>query len=210
MKIVMKKESYNYFDEFIKISRYIIKSAEILQETLLKFNQQIVENNVSKLHNLEQEADKTLHVLRNYLVKDFLPPIDREDIIAIGHKLDDIEDNIDEVLSNFSIYNIKTIKIEIFDFTELLIRCCRSVEECLIELKKSRKLESLKENIIQINQLEETGDKIFEDAMKKLYSSEKDCIEIIKWSNIFNCLENAIDSCEHVADCIEDVIMKNS
>ena len=210
MKIIKKKETYNYFDEFIKNSGYIVKSAEILQETVKNYSKKTLEKNVVEVHKLENEADQALHALRNYLIKDFLPPIDREDIILIGHKLDDIEDNIDEILINLNIYNIENIRKEMLEFTELLIKCCKSVEACLIELKKSRKLESLKEKIIEINQLEEKGDRIFENAMKTLYSKEKNAIEVVRWTEMFRGLENTIDACEHVADCIEDVIMKNS
>ena len=79
-----KKEEYNYFEEFANNSKYIVESAEILKETLGNYSQEKLKENITRVHKLENDADKALHRMREYLIKDFLPPIDREDIISIG------------------------------------------------------------------------------------------------------------------------------
>lgn len=205
-----KKEEYNYFDEFATSSKYIVSSAEILKETLVNYSEEKLEENIVKVHKLENEADQALHKMRNHLIKDFLPPIDREDIVLIGHRLDDIEDYIDEVLINFNILNIKTVREDAVEFTELLIECAKSVEDALENFKNFKKVELVKEKAIAINVLEEKADKLFEKVMKKLYKEENNPVEIIKWTTIYNCMENATDACEKIADCLEDVVMKNS
>lgn len=205
-----KKEEYNYFDEFVENSNYIVKSAEILKETIENYNEENLRINVEDVHKLENEADQRLHNMRNYLIKDFLPPIEREDIILIGHRLDDIEDFIDELLINFYIFDISKIREDVLEFTNLLIQCCEKVREALTYFKNFKKIEIIKEKIIEVNNLEEQGDRLFEKSMRKLYTEEKDSIEIIKWTAIYNCLENTIDACEKIGDEIEDVIMKNS
>ena len=146
----------------------------------------------------------------HYLIKDFLPPIDREDIIFIGHNLDDIEDCIDEILINLNILNIEILREEIYEFVNLLLECANGVKDALTEFKNIKNIEVIKEKVIGINKLEDKGDRIFENAMKRLYSEESSPVEIIKWTTMFNCLENTIDSCENIANSIEDVIMKNS
>lgn len=205
-----KKEEYNYFDEFVINSNYIVESAEILKETLKNYNKKNLENNMEKVHKLENEADHKLHNMRNYLIKDFLPPIDREDIVLIGHRLDDIEDFIDELLINFYILDISEIRKDVLEFTNLLIKCCEGVKDALVNFKNFKKFDLIKEKVIEINNLEEQGDRLFEQSMRKLYKEEKDPIEIIKWTTIYNCLENTIDACEKIGDELEDVIMKNS
>lgn len=205
-----KKENYDYFDEFVKTSDFIVESAKMLEATVNNYTKEALEENMQKVHGLENEADKSLHNMRAYLIKDFLPPIDREDIILIGHKLDDIEDKIDEILINFNILDIKQMKDEAKEFTELIIKSCENVKEVLKDFKNFKKFDLLKEKIILINRLEEQGDKLFEKAMKNLYTNSNDAIEIIKWTTIFNCFEDTQDACEHIADSIEDVIMKNS
>lgn len=205
-----KKDEYNYFNEFVKNSKYIVESAEILKETIKDYSVEKLEENITKVHKLENDADKTLHDMRAFLIKDFLPPIDREDIVLIGHRLDDIEDFIDEILINFNILNITGVREDALEFTELLIECANSVKDALENFENFKKAEIVKEKTIAINVLEEKADRMFEKAMKKLYKEEKDPIEIIKWTTIYNCMENTTDACEKIADSLEDVVMKNS
>lgn len=205
-----KKDEYNYFNEFVKNSKYIVESAEILKETIENYSVEKLEENITKVHKLENDADKTLHNMRSYLIKDFLPPIDREDIVLIGHRLDDIEDFIDEILINFNILNISNVREDALEFTELLIECASSVKDALENFENFKKAEIVKEKTIAINVLEEKADRMFEKAMKKLYKEETDPVEIIKWTTIYNCMENTTDACEKIADCLADVVMKNS
>lgn len=205
-----KKEEYSYFDEFVNNSKYIVESAEILKRTLKNYDQEKLEQSIKKVHGLENEADRALHKMRNYLIKDFLPPIDREDIVLIGHRLDDLEDGIDEILINFNILNITSVREDAIEFAELLIECVVSVKDALENFKNFKKADIVKEKSIAINVLEEKADRLYERAMKNLYKEEKDPIEIIKWTTIYNCLENSTDACEKLGDSLEDVVMKNS
>lgn len=205
----MKKDEYNYFDEFIENATYIVKTAEILKETLNNYEKNILSKNINNVHKLENLADDKLHNMREYLIKDFLPPIDREDIILIGHRLDDIEDFLDEILLNFNILNITKIKDDLYEFLDLLLDCCKKVKEAFINFKNMKKYSKVKEKIVEVNNIEEQGDKMFEKIMKKLYEEEKSPIEIIKWTTIYNCIENTIDACERVCDELENVIVKN-
>ncbi len=135
----MKKDEYNYFDEFIENATYIVKTAEILKETLNNYEKNILSKNINNVHKLENLADDKLHNMREYLIKDFLPPIDREDIILIGHRLDDIEDFLDEILLNFNILNITKIKDDLYEFLDLLLDCCKKVKEAFINFKNMKK-----------------------------------------------------------------------
>ncbi len=205
-----KKDEYNYFDEFANNSTYIVESAEILKETVENYSQEKLRENIISVHKLENDADKALHRMREVLVKDFLPPIDREDIVLIGHRLDDIEDYIDEILINFNILDIESVRDDVLEFTDLLIECAHSVKDALENFKNFKKADVVKQKSIAINVLEEKADKLYEKAMKRLYKEEKNPIEIIKWTTIYNCLENTTDACERVGDCLEDIVMKNS
>ena len=82
---------------------YIVQSAEILKDVFVNFHIEKLEEKTTEVHKIENNADRIIHKMRNHLIKDFLPPIDREDIALIGHKLDDIEDEIDEILINIKI-----------------------------------------------------------------------------------------------------------
>lgn len=205
-----KKENYNYFEEFIKISNNIVESAQILNETLEEYNLKKAQENSVRVHNLENNADDIVHNIKNYLIRDFLPPIDRENINEIGNELDNIQDEIDEILINFDILNITLIRMNTYEFGKLLLECCLIVKEAMNELKKFKKTNTIKEKIIQLNKLEEDGDRLYEKSMKELYITENNPIEIMKWTTIFNHFEDAIDECEHLANVLEDTLLQNA
>ena len=204
------KENYNYFNEFITLTDYIVESANTLKDIMENFNEEKLNTDIHEVHKLENEADKIVHKMRGYLLKDFLPPIDREDISIIINKLDNIEDGIDEVLINIKILNITDIKKEVIEIIDILIMCCMAVKDMFTDFKNIKSVDLINKNVIQVNKLEELGDRSYEKLMTLLYQNEKDPIDLIKWTNIYNCLENTIDCCEEISGCIEDVIIKNS
>ena len=202
------KEKYDYFDEFVKDSVYIVEATKILDETLKNFDEKHLEENIEKIHKLENDADQLLHTMLNYLMKDFIPPLDREDIMLIIRTLDDTIDYIDELLQNFYIYNITSIREDTLIFSELLVKSSAYINEMLVDLKNYKKKNTIKEKIIAINDFKSDGDRLFEKVMRELYQTSKDPVEIIKWTNIYTGLENTTDACEHISDCVEDIIMK--
>ena len=109
-----KKEEFNYFDAFEKSAKLAKKLAEELKKYIFDFNSSNSEEEMKKIHDIENEGNKNFHELKNYLLKDFLPPIDREDIIAISHKIDDLVDVIDEITIDIDIFNITEITENIF------------------------------------------------------------------------------------------------
>lgn len=206
----MKKEELNYFEKFKDNAKYAVDECVILKEFLENYNIENAEEYENKVHVLENEADKSQHVILNYLVKDFLPPIEREDIVLLAHKIDDLVDSIDEMVANLNILNVRNLREDIFDFVELLEESCRSTWEMLDYFQNMKKFTDIKNKIIEVNKFEEKGDRIFQTAMKELYSNSKDPIEVIVWTTIYNCLENCFDSCESIADCVEEILLKNS
>ena len=205
-----KKEKYNYFEEFKKVADYIVKSANVLKDIMENFNIEKLNTDIHEVHKLENEADRIVHQIRTYLIKDFLPPIDREDIALISHKIDDIEDGVDEVLINVKILDIYEIKLEVMELIDILVKCTEAVKVIFIEFKNFKNIELINQKIVYVNELEEQGDRVYEKLMTLLYKNEKDPINLIKWTSIYNCLEETIDRCEEIGDCIQDVLMKNS
>lgn len=205
-----KKKDYNYFNEFIVLTDYIVKSANTLKDIMEEFNFEKLDTDIEEVHKLENQADNIVHEMRSYLIKDFLPPIDREDIAIIINKLDNIEDGIDEILINVKILDIKEIKHEVIELIDILVMCCGAVREMFLDFNNFKNIDLIYQKIIQINHFEEQGDRVYEKLMTLLYKNEKDSINLIKWTNIYNCLEKTIDDCEEIGGCVEDVIMKNS
>ena len=206
----MKKEKYNYFNEFIDLTDYIVKSADILKDMIDNYDLEKLDKCIEEIHKLEHSSDRIVHKMREYLIKDFLPPIDREDIATIANKLDDIEDGIDEIAINIRIFNVKKIREDSLDIVDIVVKSANAVKGVFEALSNLKDVETIKSKVIVVNRLEEQGDRTYERIMSNLYKEEKDPIELIKWTNLYNCFENTIDSCEQISDCIQDVIMKNS
>ena len=206
----MKKEKYNYFNEFIDLTDYIVESADILKDMIDNYDLEKLDKSIEEIHKLEHSSDRIVHKMREYLIKDFLPPIDREDIATIANKLDDIEDGIDEIAINIRIFNVKKIREDSLDIVDIVVKSANAVKGVFEVLSNLKDIETIKSKVIVVNRLEEQGDRTYERIMSNLYKEEKDPIELIKWTNLYNCYENTIDSCEQISDCIQDVIMKNS
>lgn len=210
MKFKKKKNEFNYFDEFAKSANLAKGAAEELKNYIFNFEKTPSDLEMKKIHEIENDADKNLHELKNYLLKDFLPPIDREDIIAIAHKIDDLVDGIDEVIIDINIYNITKITENMKKSISLLKDAALQVNDLIVEFKNLKKIKEIKDKIIEINKIEEQADRFYEESIKELYKNEKDFIQIVKWSKVYETVEECFDACENIADCIEEVLVKNS
>ena len=105
---------------------------------------------------------------------------------------------------------ILEIKPEVMELIDILVKCAEAVKVIFVEFKNFKNIELINQKIVYVNELEEQGDRTYEKLMTLLYKNEKDPINLIKWTNIYNCLEDTIDRCEEIGDCIQDVLMKNS
>lgn len=205
-----RKHGFNYFEAFVDLSKYSLLSAEILHNTLADFNSSELPNKVKEMHEIEHNADLAKHVLMNHLVKEFLPPIEREDITTLSQEIDDVTDSVEDVLLYLSMFNIKTIRPEVLKFTELISDCCKSMYEALVEFQNFKHSKTLHDKVVEINHLEEVGDGLYFDMMRNLFASSKDPVELMTWTEILHRLERCCDNCEDVANVIEQIVMKNS
>lgn len=206
----MKKRELNYFDEFIKNADVALEISEILKENVNHFDGNKSEKIEMQVHQLENEADKNLHEILNYLRKDFLPPIEREDIVMLSNRIDDVIDCIDEVVINLDIFNLTSLREDFKDFSDLIYQCCVELKQMIQKFKNIKEYEETKKIVININRLEELGDKLYQQAIRKLYQFEKNPIEVSAWTIIYESLENCFDACESVAVCVEEIILKNT
>jgi predicted phosphate transport protein (TIGR00153 family) len=204
------KNGYNYFDAFADLSKYSVKLAVELHQTLSKFDHTVITEKVKAAHTIEHNADIAKHDIMNRLVKEFLPPIEREDITSLTQEIDDVTDSVEDVLIYVDMFNIQLIRPEILKFTELLVTCTKAMDEALEEFKSFKSSKKLRDKVIEINRLEEEGDALYVDFMRNLYHTSTDPIELMCWTEILHRLEKCADNCEDVANIIESIVMKNS
>ena len=140
-----KKEEFNYFDEFIESANYAKEIVTNLREVINNFNVADIEESSKNIHEIENKADKNLHELKDYLLKDFLPPIDREDVLNIAHKIDDIVDGIDEIITNVNILNVTNIKKDMERSLEILQDAINKTYDLLVDFKDLKNIQAIKE-----------------------------------------------------------------
>lgn len=206
-----KKNENNYFDMFVDLVDYSCKAAESLHNTLLNFNPQNLQNTMNSLHEIEHAADEGKHLVMQKLTKEFMPPIEREDIIALTQEVDDVTDSIEDVLLKIYMYNIQSIRVDAIAFSQTILDCCKALKIMMEEFKHFKHSKTIHDQIVEINRLEEVGDKLYTDAVHKLFTeTDVPPKDVYAWSIAFSRLERCCDACEHAANVVESVIMKNS
>lgn len=205
-----KKQDSVYFDSFIKCTDYSCQAAHMLEETMANFDVEKMADQMEAIHTIEHAADMEKHELLNTLIKAFITPIDREDIILLSQNIDDLTDNIEDVLIRIYYNNIRTIHPDALELMRIVCRCCEAVKVMMEEFADFRHSKKLHEQIIKINSMEEEADKVYIDSMHRLHTNCTDPMTVMTWREIYSYLEKCADACEHVADTVESVIMKNS
>ena len=205
-----KKQDSYYFQNFIACAEYSCRAAHLLKDIMSHFDPALVSQKLDEMHKVEHEADLKKHELLNMLVKAFITPIEREDILQVSNNLDDMTDKIEDVVIKLYYNRVTAVRPDVPRFVDMLIRCCEEVRALMNDFADFKRSKTLHDHIIRINTLEEEADKLFIDAMYTLHDSCKDPLEVITWREIYLYLEKCVDTCEHVADVVESVVMKNS
>ena len=202
---VKKKENefYLFLEEF---AGKIVKAGEAFYD--LVSNYEDIENKVADVKTLETECDMQAHKILTALNASFITPFDREDIYSITKEMDDIVDSIEEVANRFIVFDVNKLKPESFAMATYIMQAIRELEVMFKHLPEAQKNSIVREQIIEVNRIENDGDVLYRDALKKLFREENDPIELIKWKLLYEQLETSLDSCENVANIVEGVIMK--
>ena len=155
----------------------------------------------------EQEGDRIAHDLHQRLNSTFVTTIDREDILELASDLDDIVDLIVEVSDYLGLYKIEAPMEQSQRLAHILLQATRQIAGAMPRL---RSFADISHFTVEVNRLENDGDRIVRDAVASLFANGIDPMVVIRWKDIFERLEEAIDACEHVANTLEGIVIKNS
>ncbi len=205
-----REKSYNYFQSLSVLTDFSEQAAVLLSETMNHYSIDTIEEQMKKMHEIEHAADIAKHEMMGYLLKEFITPIDREDISTIAQEIDNVTDTIEDVLMQMYMFNIKTLRPEAMDFCNIIVSSCKELKKAADEFHHFKKSTELLKHIIDVNDMEEKGDLLYTKAVHSLHISSEDAIEIMTWTKLFDYLEKCCDATENVADVMEYVMMKNS
>lgn len=204
--IGVKKKEDEFFQLLIEFSGKIVKAGEAFYDLIQDYTN--VEEKVAGMKVLETECDMQQHRILSALKASFVTPFDREDIYEIAGEMDAIVDCLEEVANRFVVFNVKELRPASKEMTNYILQAIRELEVLFKHLSEVKKNSVVKEQVIEVNRIENEGDILYRKALSELFRNEKDPIELIKWKHLYEQLEASLDSCEHVANIIEGVITK--
>ena len=197
-----------FFDVFDEHAKLNIDAAQLLVELLENFEDAPAK--VSRIQNVEHQADEVTHRAMEMLLMTFITPIDRELIHNLVSSLDDVVDLMDGASRRMLLYGIKSPRKDLVGLARVLLASTKQVQKAVTGLRNMKHAKDIMAACIEINKLENDGDALRDAAVADLFKNSKDAIEVLVWKEIYESIETAIDRCEDVANVIEGVVLENA
>ena len=203
-KLLPREEQY--FTLFAQMTSYINDAAKTLVEMLAHHDGDYQEY-VQRIKSIEHACDDLTHNVATRLNQSFITPFDREDIYLMSSALDDIVDLIDDAAKAIIIFDVQEITDYARDFADVIERMAEQLKEIVGTLKRPK---NITQRLVEIHRLENEGDDIYHAAIAELFHDSHDALTVLKWKEVYEKLEAAVDRCENVANIIESVIIKHT
>jgi predicted phosphate transport protein (TIGR00153 family) len=196
-----------YFDTFDQLASHIAEAAQALVEMLSDEGGEYARHS-ARIKVIEHACDELTHSISKRLNQSFITPFDREDIYMLSGALDDIVDLIDDVARAMVMYDVRESTPYARQFADVIARMAAQLNELVPMLERPGG--GVTPRLVEMHSLENEGDDIYHAALGELFRAASDPLTVIKWKDIYEKLEAAIDRCENVANIIESVIIKNA
>lgn len=197
-----------FFDLFEEGAANLLASARALREMVNHEDQRA--ERAAQLADLEHKGDAITHRIMEQLHLTFVTPLDREDIVALAHSLDDMVDFIEGVAGTLVLYKIQAVTPLALRLTDLVLRIAEEVAEAVPKLRQRRMLKSVLRHCVEINRLENEADEVLRSALAELFENGTDAIKIIKWREVYEQLEGSTDRGEDISDVLEGLVLKHA
>jgi len=204
MRLIHREEEF--FDLFEELVNKIEEGGELFLDMVEHY--EYSDQKIAKLKELEHEADDITHRTYEKMHKTFLTPIDREDIGDLVHKMDGILDMVEASATRMSLYKVKVPAREMIDQARILNNAIKKVKYIIYAMRNMKNAKMILDNCVEIHTLENEGDIVMRMTISRLFECEKDPIELIKWKEIFERIEESIDICEDVSNIVEGIVLK--
>ena len=205
MALRLRPTDTSFYDLFTTSAQYLVTGAGLLAEMI---SEEADRPEVAKqMREAEHVCDENTHAIVRKVNSSFVTPFDREDIYSLASGLDDVMDDLDEVVDLILLYEVVRLPAEFLTLVEVIQRCAEITAGAMPNV---RTMTGLDEYWIEINRLENAGDKSYRRTLAKLFSGDFKAIEVLKLKDIVESLEGAIDAFEKVANIVEQIAVKES
>jgi predicted phosphate transport protein (TIGR00153 family) len=204
MKIFSPK-SIDFFELFDNASHNVIKAASLLVAVFQDMDN--IEMISREIRKCEKEGDMMTRDIIKKLNQTFSPPLEHEDLHSLAIKVDDVVDMIWASVNKLTIFRLSFPTKEAIAMANEILKTCEVMSKALIALR-DKKYSFVEEYCIDIHSLENRVDRLYRDALGKLFDENKDPIEIIKWKEVYEYLEKAANACEGVANSLQTIVLK--
>ena len=194
-----------YFELFEEAGRNIERAADLLDRMMRDYPDQ--KELAETIRDCEHEGDRIVHDIYHHLNQTFVTPIDREDILALASALDDIVDYTEEVADYLGLYRIEAPMDQSIRLARVLRDATQQIAAAMPRLRGFR---DISHYTVEINRLENEGDRITREAVAALFDGGIDPMVVIRWKDVYERLEAAIDATEKAANILEGIVIKNS
>ena len=207
-----KKNRYDYFENFEKQAQFALEEANLLAEVIENFTTaEAVQEILPKAHQIENKGDEIGHDMYTAIATDFITPIEREDIIELMQYLDDILDYIEDVVQRFYIYDIQSMHPDALEFAKIIQKSCQALCDVMEDFRNFKKSKQFNQLVIEVNSLEEEADDLYMKIIRELHTEHRDDpLYVLVWTQLFARMEKVTDACEHAADTMRTIVLKNS
>lgn len=205
-KIKLMPEDKKFFVLFNQLSEVLVSITKEFHLFLRNYSSDW--SQISKINELEQKGNRIAEELLKELFSNFVTPLDREDIYSLTKICDSIIDHIYGVARRFEIYNVTGMREPAIRLSEVLVDCAEELQLLISKLNDMSSLEKITPAINKLDKLEEKGDEIYRQAVKELFHTNLETLEVIKWKDIYERMENNIDKCNDVGNIILGIILK--
>ena len=206
LRLIPREEKF--FDMFKAQAANVVEGAHALKDLLEDYTD--VDQKRMKIEKIENHGDEITHKILETLNTTFITPMDREDIHALASALDDILDYINATAQRLQLYRVTSITTGAKELANIILRAAEETEALTDNMQNMRDVKGMKARWIEVNRLENEGDKVSRNAIAGLFENETNPIEVIKWKELYEHLETAIDKCEDAANIVESVALKNA
>lgn len=206
-----KQKKFDYFEAYAQLTELAVKEADILINAFENYTVAAdLPPVLEQVHEIEHQGDMVNHAIYQNVATDFMPPIDREDIVDLAHDLDNILDSIEDVLMHMYMYDVRTMPDPAHELVQLIKKSCESLNGAMADFKNFKKTKDFRKHIVDVNDFEEAADKVYLTAMRHLHVEDnEDPMHVLVWSRTYSRMERCVDACEHAADVMATVILKN-